>query len=210
MSWNSSTPMTVTFLLQRRETWPHHDFRSYQIRDIRSDADVVDIEICASRIALGGQECHPHHHPGHHGEEAERTREEGPRGEARPLGKDGGHRDPGRRCRPRPQQHPRRHRRLPRPDPDGTIRRQPPAQRHHHHQELGREGRGHCPGSADPRAARRACHGARGTEPHHHGLPPEPRVPEAPLVPSRKSRSRAISPGICSPSRAPPCTFPRS
>jgi len=43
-------------LAERRETWPHHDFRSYQIRDIRRDGDIVDIEICASRIALVGQE----------------------------------------------------------------------------------------------------------------------------------------------------------
>ncbi len=43
-------------LAERRETWPHHDFRSYQIRDIRRDGDVVDIEICASRIALVGKE----------------------------------------------------------------------------------------------------------------------------------------------------------
>ncbi len=43
-------------LAERRETWPHHDFRSYQIRDIRKDGDIVEIEICASRIALVGQE----------------------------------------------------------------------------------------------------------------------------------------------------------
>jgi PAS domain S-box-containing protein len=42
-------------LVERRETWPHHDFRSYQIRDIRRDGDIVDIEICASKIALAGQ-----------------------------------------------------------------------------------------------------------------------------------------------------------
>ena len=42
-------------LVARRETWPHHDIRSYQIRDIRRDGDIVDIEICASRIALGGR-----------------------------------------------------------------------------------------------------------------------------------------------------------
>ena len=43
-------------LVARRETWPQHDIRSYQIRDIRRDGDIVDIEICASRIALGGQD----------------------------------------------------------------------------------------------------------------------------------------------------------
>jgi PAS domain S-box-containing protein len=43
-------------LVERRQTWPNHDFRSYQIRDIRRDGDIVDIEICASRIALAGQE----------------------------------------------------------------------------------------------------------------------------------------------------------
>ncbi len=43
-------------LAERREAWPHHDCRSYQIRDIRRDGDIVDIEICASRIALVGQE----------------------------------------------------------------------------------------------------------------------------------------------------------
>jgi len=43
-------------LAQRREAWPNHDLRSYQIRDIRRDGDIVDIEICASRIALTGQE----------------------------------------------------------------------------------------------------------------------------------------------------------
>jgi PAS domain S-box-containing protein len=43
-------------LLERRQTWPNHDIRSYQIRDIRRDGDIVDIEICASRIALTGQE----------------------------------------------------------------------------------------------------------------------------------------------------------
>jgi PAS domain S-box-containing protein len=42
-------------LVERRETWPHHDFRSYQIRDIRRDGDIVEIEICASKIALAGQ-----------------------------------------------------------------------------------------------------------------------------------------------------------
>jgi PAS domain S-box-containing protein len=42
-------------LAERREAWPHHDIRSYQIRDIRRDGDIVDIEICASRIALAGQ-----------------------------------------------------------------------------------------------------------------------------------------------------------
>jgi PAS domain S-box-containing protein len=42
-------------LVERRETWPHHDYRSYQIRDIRRDGDVVEIEICASKIALAGQ-----------------------------------------------------------------------------------------------------------------------------------------------------------
>ena len=42
-------------LAERREAWPHHDFRSYQIRDIRRDGDIVDIEICASKIALAGQ-----------------------------------------------------------------------------------------------------------------------------------------------------------
>jgi len=43
-------------LAQRREAWPNHDFRAYQIRDIRRDGDIVDIEVCASRIALTGQE----------------------------------------------------------------------------------------------------------------------------------------------------------
>ncbi len=42
-------------LLERRQAWPNHDLRSYQIRDIRRDGDIVDIEICASRIALTGQ-----------------------------------------------------------------------------------------------------------------------------------------------------------
>jgi PAS domain S-box-containing protein len=42
-------------LVERRETWPHHDFRSYQIRDIRRDGDIVEIDICASKIALAGQ-----------------------------------------------------------------------------------------------------------------------------------------------------------
>ncbi len=41
-------------LAERREAWPHNDNRSYQIRDIRRDGDIVDIEICASRIALAG------------------------------------------------------------------------------------------------------------------------------------------------------------
>jgi len=43
-------------LTERRQTWPNHDLRSYQIRDIRRDGNIVDIEICASRIALTGQE----------------------------------------------------------------------------------------------------------------------------------------------------------
>jgi PAS domain S-box-containing protein len=42
-------------LAERRQAWPHHDFPSYQIRDIRRDGDIVDIEICASKIALAGQ-----------------------------------------------------------------------------------------------------------------------------------------------------------
>jgi PAS domain S-box-containing protein len=43
-------------LTERRQTWPHYDQRSYQVRDIRRDGDVIDIEIRASRITLAGQE----------------------------------------------------------------------------------------------------------------------------------------------------------
>jgi PAS domain S-box-containing protein len=43
-------------LAERRKKWPHHGHRSYQIRDVRRDGGIVDIEICASRITLTGQE----------------------------------------------------------------------------------------------------------------------------------------------------------
>lgn len=43
-------------LAARRQSWPNHDLSSYHIRDIRRDGDIVDIEVCASRIALTGEE----------------------------------------------------------------------------------------------------------------------------------------------------------
>ncbi len=43
-------------LAERRKKWPHHGHRSYQIRDVRRDGGIVDIEVCASRITLTGQE----------------------------------------------------------------------------------------------------------------------------------------------------------
>ncbi|HOT49239.1 MAG TPA: PAS domain S-box protein, partial [Syntrophales bacterium] len=49
-------PEDRPILAGRRESWPHHDLRSYQIRDIRRDGDIVDIEVCASRISLAGKE----------------------------------------------------------------------------------------------------------------------------------------------------------
>jgi len=49
-------PEDRPILSERRKTWPHHDHRSYQIRDIRRDGDIIDIELCASRITLTGRE----------------------------------------------------------------------------------------------------------------------------------------------------------
>ncbi len=49
-------PEDRSILNERRKTWPHLDHRSYQIRDIRRDGDIIDIELCASRITLTGRD----------------------------------------------------------------------------------------------------------------------------------------------------------
>jgi len=143
--------------------------------------------LCEQDLA-GGQGGHPCHPARRDGEETQRAGAESPRGAARPIGKDGGARDPRRRRRARPEQHPRRHGRLPGPAAHGTTGGQSPATGHHHDQAFGREGGGHRAGSPDPGAPRRAGHGTRGAQPNHHGLPEEPRIPAAAVVPPRDPR----------------------
>jgi PAS domain S-box-containing protein len=43
-------------LTERRKNWPRHEHRTYQIRDIRKNGEIIDIEIGASRITLTAQE----------------------------------------------------------------------------------------------------------------------------------------------------------
>jgi PAS domain S-box-containing protein len=49
-------PEDRRILMERRATWPYHEFRSYQIRDVKQDGSMVEIEIYASKITLGGEE----------------------------------------------------------------------------------------------------------------------------------------------------------
>ena len=49
-------PDDRAILTDRRASWPNHEYRSYQIRDVRKDGSIVDTDIYSSRISLGGQD----------------------------------------------------------------------------------------------------------------------------------------------------------
>ena len=44
-------------LFDRREKWPHYEDRLYELRDIRRDGSIVDVEVYSSKISLGNKRC---------------------------------------------------------------------------------------------------------------------------------------------------------
>ncbi len=44
-------------LFDRREKWPHYGDRLYELRDIRRDGSIVDVEVYSSKISLGNKCC---------------------------------------------------------------------------------------------------------------------------------------------------------
>ena len=42
-------------LFNRREKWPHYEDRLYELRDIRRDGSIVDVEVYSSQISLGNK-----------------------------------------------------------------------------------------------------------------------------------------------------------
>jgi len=44
-------------LLERRENWPHCKDRLYELKDVRRDGSIVDVQVYSSKISLGNKTC---------------------------------------------------------------------------------------------------------------------------------------------------------